>query len=99
MRHIESRLDGPLVGWSRWARHKPPAEPLRALLQMIPLMQVEVVNAAPDCLLWKKNSVGITAKVPGLYRLAIAFFLAQVRCMPSKCISHSRYPNFSPPHM
>lgn len=48
-------------------------------------MQVEVVNAAPDCLLWKKNSVGITAKVPGLYRLAIAFFLAQVRCMPSRC--------------
>jgi hypothetical protein len=41
-------------------------------------VQVEVVNAAPDCLLWKKNTVGITAKVPGLYRLAVAFFLIKV---------------------
>lgn len=40
--------------------------------------QVEAVNASPECLVWKKNSSGITAVVPGLYRLAVGFFLNQV---------------------
>jgi len=36
------------------------------------------MNAAPDSLIWKKNTNGITAKVPGLYRLAVGFFTHKV---------------------
>jgi hypothetical protein len=37
-----------------------------------------VANSAPEAFLWKKGSNGITAKVPGLYRLVVGFFAAQV---------------------
>jgi hypothetical protein len=35
---------------------------------------MQVVNAAPNIILWKKSSTVITIRLPGLYRVSLAFF-------------------------
>ncbi len=35
---------------------------------------VQVINAAPSSLLWRKGSTDITVKLPGLYRIGLAVF-------------------------
>ena len=52
--------------------------PYSGLTTLVVGPQAEVVNAAPDCLVWKKGVTGITVKIPGLYRFAVGVFTRQV---------------------